>query len=136
VAPGWRRVHLDELPEHPVAGEDFSLHWRPVRVTLGIRAFGTNAYLAGKAGEHVVEPHTEDDQVEVYFVHRGSARFTLDGETFDAPAGTYVYLDDPKVRREALALEDGTTVLSFGGPPNFEPSGWEERWLREAGEDF
>jgi hypothetical protein len=24
-----------------------------------------------------------------------------------------------------VALEAGTTVLSFGGPPTFEPSGWE-----------
>jgi hypothetical protein len=133
---GWRRVHLDELPEHPVGDEDFSLHWRPVRATLGVRAFGTNAYVAREAGEHVVEPHTEQDHVEVYFVHRGTARFTLDGETFDAPEGTYVYLDDPRVRREALALEAGTTVLSFGGPPVFEPSEWEGRWLSEAGEDF
>ena len=24
-----------------------------------------------------------------------------------------------------------TTILSFGGPPTFEPSEWEGRWLRE-----
>jgi quercetin dioxygenase-like cupin family protein len=88
--------------------------------------------VAREAGEHVVEPHSEQDQVELYFVHRGSARFTLDGETFEAPAGTYVYLDEPSVRREAVALEAGTTVLSFGGPPVFAPSEWEGRWLREA----
>jgi hypothetical protein len=129
---GWKKVHLDDLPDHGVdleaAGE---LRWRPVRHTLGVRAFGCNAYTAADAGAVVVEPHDEDDHVELYFVHTGAARFTLAGETFDAPAGTYVYLDDPKVRREAYALEPGTTILSFGGPPTFEPSGWEERWLQE-----
>ena len=29
-------------------------------------------------------------------------------------------------------LEEGTTVLSFGGPPTFKPSDWEGRWLRES----
>ncbi|HEY3020820.1 MAG TPA: tetratricopeptide repeat protein [Solirubrobacteraceae bacterium] len=56
---------------------------------------------------------------------RGSARFTLDGETFDAPAGTYVFVADPSVHRHAVAAEPGTTVLSFGGPATFTPSAWE-----------
>jgi quercetin dioxygenase-like cupin family protein len=128
----WQRVHLDELPDLP--GPD-SLRWRPVRHTLGVRAFGCNAYTADAAGVDVVEPHAEEDHVELYFVHAGSARFTLDGETFDAPAGTYVYIDDPKVHRHAVALEAGTTILSFGGPPSFTPSEWEGRWLREMGRD-
>jgi hypothetical protein len=29
------------------------------------------------------------------------------------------------VHRHAVALKAGTTVLSFGAPPTFEPSGWE-----------
>jgi len=132
---GWRRAHLDELPDHLVSDEELELHWRPVRATLGVRAFGCNAYVAAAAGEDVVEAHTEDDQVEVYFVHAGAARFTIDGESFDAPAGTYVYLDDPALRRHAVALEAGTTILSFGGPPTFAPSEWESRWLAQAGED-
>lgn len=131
---GWRTVHLDELTGRAVDLEEAGeLRWLPVRHTLGVRAFGCNAYVACAAGEVVVEPHDEDEHVEMYFVHRGSARFTLAGETFDAPAGTYVYVDEPTVRREAHALEPGTTVLSFGGPPTFEPSAWEGRWLSESG---
>ena len=131
---GWRKAHLDDVPEYGVDLEDAGeLRWRPVRRTLGVRAFGCNAYTATEAGTVVVEPHDEDDHVEMYFVHTGAARFTLDGETFDAPAGTYVYLDEPKVRREAYALEAGTTVLSFGGPPTFRPSDWEDRWIEELG---
>ena len=118
-------VHLDEIKGLP--GPD-TLTWHPVRATLGIRAFGTNAYTASEPGQDVVEPHTEDLTLaheELYFVARGRARFTIDGDSFDAPAGTYVFVPDPASHRHAVAEEAGTTVLSFGGPPNFEPSAWE-----------
>jgi mannose-6-phosphate isomerase-like protein (cupin superfamily) len=118
-------VTLDDL--EAVAGPG-SLTWLPVRMELGIRAFGTNAYTAAEAGQDVVEPHTENDALaheELYFVHRGRARFELDGETLDAPAGTYVFVPDPATHRHAVAEEPGTTVLSFGGPPTFTPSAWE-----------
>jgi hypothetical protein len=121
----FRVIALDEIEALPGPG---TLTWRPVRATLGIRAFGANAYTAGAAGEDVVEPHTEDPELaheELYFVARGRARFTLDGEQVDAPAGTYVFVDDPAVHRHAVALEPDTTVLSFGGPPTFTPSAWE-----------
>lgn len=118
-------IHLDDLERVP--GPD-TLTWLPVRASLGVRAFGCNAYVAGKAGEDVVEPHTEDPaapQEELYFVARGRAEFRLDGERHQAPAGTYVFIPDPATHRHAVALEAGTTVLSFGGPPEFKPSAWE-----------
>jgi quercetin dioxygenase-like cupin family protein len=124
-------IHLDEIQSIPGPG---TLTWRPVRLTLGIRAFGCNAYTAGEAGQDVVEPHTEDPKLahqELYFVTAGRARFTIDGESYDAPAGTYVFVPDPASRRHAVAEEPGTTVLSFGGPPTFEPSAWE--WAFQAG---
>lgn len=118
-------IHLDDLPASRGPG---TLTWRPVRATLGIRAFGTNAYSAERAGDDVVEPHTESLELaheELYFVARGSATFTLDGEQHDAPAGTYVFVPDPRTHRGAVAAEAGTVVLSFGGPPTFVPSAWE-----------
>jgi hypothetical protein len=118
-------VHLDDIERIP--GPD-TLTWLPVRATLGIRAFGCNAYVAGEAGEDVVEPHDEEGPVghqELYFVARGRADFTVDGERYVAPAGTYVFIPDPSSHRHAVAVEAGTTVLSFGGPPTFEPSAWE-----------
>jgi mannose-6-phosphate isomerase-like protein (cupin superfamily) len=120
-----RIVHLDEIEAVPGPG---TLTWRPVRAHLGIRAFGTNAYTADEPGQDVVEPHTENPKLaheELYFVARGRARFEIDGQTFDAPAGTYVFVPDPGSHRHAIAEESGTTVLSFGGPPTFEPSAWE-----------
>lgn len=105
-----------------------TLTWRPVRLTLGVEAFGTNAYTAEEAGVDVVEPHTESPELghqELYFVASGRARFILDGEEHDAPAGTYVFVPDTATHRHAIAEEAGTTVLSFGGPPVFKPSAWE-----------
>ena len=123
-------IHLDQIESVPGPG---SLTWRPVRLTLGVRAFGCNAYTAGAAGEDVVEPHTEDPKLahqELYFVAAGRARFTIDGAEHDAPAGTYVFIPDPASHRHAVAAEAGTTVLSFGGPPTFQPSAWE--WTFQA----
>lgn len=120
-----RTVHLDELERVP--GPD-SLTWLPVRATLGVRAFGTNAYVADQAGDDVVEPHDEDGTLaheELYFVARGHARFVIDAAALDAPAGTYVFVPDPASHRHAIAVEPGTTVLSFGGPATFTPSAWE-----------
>jgi len=80
-----------------------TLLWRPVRRTLGVGAFGINAYVAPNAGDDVVEEHTESTlrHEEVYVVLSGRATFTLDGETLDAPAGTVVFVEDPLVRRHA-----------------------------------
>jgi mannose-6-phosphate isomerase-like protein (cupin superfamily) len=125
-----RVVHLDEIEAIPGPG---TLTWHPVRAHLGLRAFGTNAYTAQNVGDDVVEPHDENPALgheELYFVARGRARFILDGETFDAPAGTYVFVPDTATHRHAVAEEEGTTVLSFGGPPTFEPSAWE--WMFRA----
>jgi mannose-6-phosphate isomerase-like protein (cupin superfamily) len=125
-------VHLDELEALP--GPD-TLTWHPVRAHLGIRAFGTNAYTASEPGQDVVEPHTEDPTLaheELYFVARGRARFEIDGDSFDAPAGTYVFVPDPGSHRHATAQEAGTTVLSFGGPPTFQPSAWEWSFRADA----
>ena len=129
----WAVAGLDDLEAIPGPG---TLTWRPVRGPFDIRAFGCNAYTAAAAGEDVVEPHDEKGDPgheELYFVHAGRARFELDGEEFEAGAGTYVFIRDPAVHRHAVALEAGTTVLAFGGPPTFEPSEWEERFRADAG---
>jgi hypothetical protein len=125
-----RVVHLDEIEAIPGPG---TLTWHPVRAHLGVGAFGCNAYSAQNVGEDVVEPHDENPDLgheELYFVARGRATFTLDGESFDAPAGTYVFVPDTATHRHAVAAEAGTTVLSFGGPATFTPSAWE--WMFRA----
>jgi mannose-6-phosphate isomerase-like protein (cupin superfamily) len=126
---GWQLLRLDEVAPIHAAG----VNWKPIRRTLGIEAFGTNAYVAGP-GEDVVEEHTEErlGHEEIYVVVSGRATFTLDGEEHDAPAGTIVHLADPSVRRRARAEEPGTLVLAIGGKPGeaYTPSAWE--WYFEA----
>lgn len=116
----------------------------PVRLRFGIRSFGVNAYAPGEGGR-VVEEHDElgagaGRHEELYLVAKGHAVFTLDGEEVDAPAGTFVFVSDPAVRRGALARDADTVVLAVGGVPGepFRPSPW-EAWLEaepylEAGE--
>ena len=115
----------------PIRVADGKLEWRPVRRTLGIQAFGINAYTAN-AGELVVEEHDETGHgaghhEELYVVVSGHAIFTVDGQELDAPPGTLVFLDEPTEKRGALATEDGTTVLAIGGARGeaFKISPWE-----------
>jgi hypothetical protein len=120
-----KTLRLDDVEGIPVFG---TLVWKPVRKTLGVTAFGINAYVAAEAGDEVVEEHDETalGHEEIYLVVAGHATFTVDGETVDAPRGTLVYLDDPEQERYAVATEPGTTVLAIGGVPGkHEISPWE-----------
>ena len=124
----FRSLNLSEPEPIATAG----LHWLPLRHLLGVQAFGVNAYVAPAAGDDVIEEHTEEGlgHEELYVVIAGRARFTLDDETLDAPAGTLVFLPDPTTRRYAVAEEPGTTVLAVGGKPGegYEVSAWEWRF--------
>src|SRR5918999_1451639 len=123
----FRTLRIDELNPIAVAG----LRWHPVRHALGVRAFGVNAY-SGDTGDDVIEEHTEEgsDHEEMYVVVAGRARFELDGETVDAPAGALVFLPPPAPRRYAVAEADGTVVLAVGGKPSegYQVSAWEWRF--------
>jgi len=127
----WNVTSLSELECLPVGTR--GLLWHPIRSRLGIEAFGINAYTSAEVGGEVVEEHTEESlgHEEIYIVIGGHATFTLDGEEVDAPTGTIVHLPDPPVKRTAVALEPGTTVLAVGGKRGeaFTPSAWEV-WFR------
>jgi tetratricopeptide (TPR) repeat protein len=136
MEPRFTVTSIDAIEELPAVGG--TLRWKPIRRTLGVEAFGVNAYSAD-AGEDVVEAHDETGSgagghEELYVVIRGHARFELDGEEFDAPAGTLVFAKDPKVRRQAKALADGTLVLAVGADPAapYEVSAWETWFVAEA----
>jgi len=123
---GYEIAHVDELDVMPVNGGEFV--WRPVRRRFGISAFGSNAYSAQKAGQRVLEEHSEPDgHEEMYVVLRGRATFTLDDQEVDARQGTLVFVR-PGTRRGAIAAEDDTFILAVGAKPGvvFEPSAWED----------
>jgi len=122
-------VQVSELDAVPVTD---TLVWRPVRRTLGVEAFGINAYTAANAGDELVEEHDETGSgagrhEELYVVLAGRAIFTLGGEEVDASAGTLVFIGDQTVRRAARAAEAGSTVLAIGGRAGepYEVSPWE-----------
>jgi hypothetical protein len=129
---GWKALALDEVEAVPWRGTE--LVWHPVRGALGTRIVGMGGYTADRAGQVVIEGHTESedglDHEEVYVVLRGHATFTLDGTEVDAPAGTFVAVLDPAIHRRAVAIEAGTAVLALGALPVFVPS--DSEWIERA----
>jgi len=134
-----KTLRLDDVEPTRILGT----HWKPIRSTLGIRAFGINAYTAEHAGDRLFNEHDETESFagrqrheELYVVLEGRAAFTVDGEDVDAPPGTIVFVEDPSSRRAAAATEGGTTVLAIGGPVGkaYEPGPWKERFLSEVRE--
>lgn len=101
--------------------------FRPVRHHFGITSFGVNTFTGRAVGDRIINEHNEEDeQEELYAVLEGRARFELDGESVDAPAGTLVFVERG-VLRTAFAEEDGTTLLCVGGTPGqaYEVHGFE-----------
>jgi hypothetical protein len=115
----WKVARLDDIERR---GRDI-----PVREHLGIRAFGVNAFTPREDGTLIGE-HDEagSGQEELYIVVDGNATFEVDGETVDAPAGTFV-LVRPEARRKATG--DGT-VLAIGAAQNeaYQALDWGEAW--------
>jgi hypothetical protein len=128
-------VALDEIPR---ASDpcDPALDWRPVRDHLGISAFGVNAFVGAAAGDLMIEEHDElaAGHEELYVVLRGAARFVVDGEEHEVPAGGLV-LVAPPASRTAFAARDDSAVLVVGATPGraFEISEWESRQLALSG---
>lgn len=124
----WHVVALDDVPGFADEGRP---RWHMIRSALGIEAFGVNAWTATTDGQELIAAHDElgpgaGGHEELYLVLSGSARFTLEDATVDAPAGTLVHVPDPSVRRSATGLT-GTTVLAIGAARGtaFAVSSWE-----------
>jgi hypothetical protein len=115
----WRVARLDELEQRG--------RFVPVREHLGIHSFGINALTRGEDGT-LINEHDESGsgQEEVYLVLDGTATFEIDGQAFDAPAGTFVSVP-PESRRKATG---DATVLALGGTPGeaYQALDWGEAW--------
>lgn len=133
---GWQTARIDEIPR--LGGRK---SWIPVRKHFDVGAFGVNGWTADE-GEDIISEHAEEGSghQELFFVASGHATFTLDDEEVDGPAGTLVFLGDPRTKRKAVAKEPGTTILAIGAKPGeaYEVMSWEataEMWpLYEAGD--
>jgi quercetin dioxygenase-like cupin family protein len=103
-------------------------HFTPVRIRLGIEAFGVTAWRAA-AGEPLVSEHSEeggDGDEELYLVLSGAAEFRVDGETVNLPAGGCLGVR-AGAARSAKAAADGTSLLVVGAPRGraYSGDGWE-----------
>ena len=126
---GFSVTPLREIPLVP-KDEEGEPDWHAVQYYLSLSAYGVNVYVAPQAGTELIREHDElkSGQEELYFVLGGRARFTLDGEEFETPAGTFVAVRKPGVRRGAVAEKAGTTVLAIGARPTGRfISSWEQR---------
>lgn len=125
-------VHTETLEGVETFRGEASPSWHRIRSHFGIEAFGVNAWTATAAGQQLISEHDElggraGAHEELYVVMRGRARFSVDGDQVDAPAGTLIFVGEPASRRAAVAEEAGTTVLVVGGKPGeaFTVSRWE-----------
>ncbi len=124
-------VHrLDEIPTVPDADVD----WHPLQHYFGLNTFGANLFIARDPGDELIAEHDESEsaQQELYLVLRGAVRFTFDGETRDAPAISVAAVPDATVRRAAVALEPGATMLALGAPPGEYASTWRPAWFESV----
>ena len=100
----------------------------PLRLRLGIEAFGVTVRRAG-AGEQIVSEHSEDGEdgnEELYVVLSGAADFVVDDENVSLPAGGCLAVR-PGAARSAKASTDGTSLLIIGSTRGqaYRADGWE-----------
>jgi mannose-6-phosphate isomerase-like protein (cupin superfamily) len=97
---------LDEL------GDGYG--FRKVRRRLGITGFGVNAIVFPPGFEGFL--HYHDEQDELYFVHAGTARVEVGGESRELRAGGLVHVPSTTPRRVSNAsTTDDLVLLVIGG---------------------
>ena len=105
---GYRSASLDEL-----GGYGF----RKIRQVLGVTAFGVNAVVYPPGAEGVY--HYHDEQDELYFVHAGTARFEVDGNTFELGPGGVVHVESTTPRKVSNVGEGDLVLLVVGGKDGY-----------------
>jgi mannose-6-phosphate isomerase-like protein (cupin superfamily) len=100
---------LDEL------GDGYG--FRKVRQALGVTAFGVNAIVMPPGFVGFLHFHEQQD--ELYFVHRGTARVEVDGTAHLVATGGLVHVESTTPRRISNAGEDDLVVLVIGGKDGY-----------------
>lgn len=91
--------------------------FRKVRQELGITAFGVNALVL--APGVVGRPHYHDEQDELYFVHRGRARFEVGGETRELGPGDVCHVESTTPRRITSVGDEDLVMLVVGAKSGY-----------------
>ncbi len=91
--------------------------FRKVRRELGVTAFGVNALVL--APGTVSRPHFHDEQDELYFVHRGRARFEVAGDSFELDPGGVVHVESTTPRRVTSIGEHDLVLLVVGAKEGY-----------------
>ena len=106
---GYQVSSLDEL------GEGYG--FRKIRQPLGVTAFGVNALVFPARYEG--PNHYHDHQDELYFVHRGTARFEVDGEVRELGPGCLVHVESTTPRKVSNAADEPLVLLVVGGKDGY-----------------
>jgi mannose-6-phosphate isomerase-like protein (cupin superfamily) len=102
---------IDELGEGP--------GFRKVRQALGVTAFGVNAVVYPPRYEGFL--HYHDTQDELYFVHRGTAKFEVDGEERILGPGGLCHVESTTPRKVSNAGDEELILFIVGGKDGYVP---------------
>jgi mannose-6-phosphate isomerase-like protein (cupin superfamily) len=106
---GYSKASIDELGDGP--------GFRKIRQALGVTAFGVNAVVYAPRYEGFL--HFHDEQDELYFVHRGTAIFEVDGEEFELGPGGVVHVESTTPRKVTNASGDELVMIVVGGKDGY-----------------
>jgi mannose-6-phosphate isomerase-like protein (cupin superfamily) len=91
--------------------------FRKVRRELGVSAFGVNVLVL--APGIVGRPHYHDEQDELYFVHRGRARFEVGGESRELGPGDMCHVESTTPRRLTSIGDEDLVLLVVGAKDGY-----------------
>jgi mannose-6-phosphate isomerase-like protein (cupin superfamily) len=106
---GYQVSSLDEL------GEGYG--FRKIRQPLGVTAFGVNAQVFPPGFDGPA--HYHDEQDELYFVHRGTATFIVDGQEIEVREGGLVHVESTTHRSVCNRSSDDLVMFIVGGKDGY-----------------
>src|SRR5207342_2343313 len=106
---GYSVSSLDAL------GEGYG--FRKIRKELGVSAFGVNALVFPPGYDGPA--HFHDLQDELYFVHRGTAMFEIEGDEHVVEEGGLVHVESTTQRRVCNRGSSDLVLLIVGGKDGY-----------------
>ena len=106
---GYKAATIGEL------GDGYG--FRKVRAPLSITAFGANVIVMAPGTEGF--SHYHDIQDELYFVHKGTARFVVGDDVFDVGEGGLVHVESTTHRKFSNIGDGDLVVLAIGAKDGY-----------------